>query len=76
MDDDEETGNPMTTTLDDLGIEPKRRFGYTFDMGDQWEHMIEVISTKTGAGKGDYPRLGKKVGVAPPQYPDDDEDFE
>ncbi len=74
--DDDETGDPVITTLDDLDLAPKRRFGYTFDMGDQWEHLIEVVSTKTGAGKGTYPRLGKKVGAAPPQYPDDEDELD
>jgi hypothetical protein len=49
-------------------------------MGDQWEHVIDLLNVKTGAGKGPYPKLGKKVGSSPPQYPDiddeEDEDFD
>jgi hypothetical protein len=73
-DDDEAAGDPTTTTLAALNLEAGRRFGYTFDMGDQWEHLIEVVATAEARGKGKYPRLAKKVGKAPPQYPDDDED--
>lgn len=74
--DDEEEGDPETTTLDALELSAGRRFGYIFDMGDQWEHIIEVVATKEGPGKGQYPRVVKKVGPAPPQYAEDDEDEE
>ncbi len=74
--DDDETGDPATTTLDELDLSESQYFGYTFDMGDQWEHVIEVLSIKRKSGKGAYPRLGKKIGTAPPQYPDDDFDDE
>jgi len=77
-DDDEDTGDPTTTILDELDLSESRYFGYTFDMGDEWEHVIEVISIKSGPDKGTYPRIGKKIGAAPPQYPkeEDEEDFE
>jgi hypothetical protein len=72
--DDEEAGDPEATTLDALELTVERRFGYTFDMGDQWEHIIEVVATNEGPGKGSYPRVVKKVGPAPPQYPEDEDD--
>jgi Plasmid pRiA4b ORF-3-like protein len=72
--DDEEAGDPTTTTLDALNLEVGRHFGYIFDMGDQWEHVIEVVAIAEARGKGKYPRLAKKVGKAPPQYPDDDDE--
>jgi hypothetical protein len=76
-DDDEDTGDPTTTILDELDLSESQYFGYTFDMGDEWEHVIEVISIKSGPDKGTYPRIGKKIGAAPPQYPEeeDEEDF-
>ncbi len=73
-DDQETAGDPTTTTLDTLNLQVGQRFGYTFDMGDQWEHVIEVLAVAEARGKGKYPRVAKKVGKAPPQYPDDDED--
>ena len=66
-------GDPVTTTLDELDLQVGRYFGYTFDMGDQWEHVIEVVAVKKDTGKGTYPRISKKVGAAPPQYPDEDD---
>jgi hypothetical protein len=72
--DDETTGDPTTTPLAALNLEVGRLFGYTFDMGDQWEHLIEVVATAEARGTVHYPRITKKVGKAPPQYPDDDAD--
>jgi hypothetical protein len=72
--DDETAGDPTTTPLAALDLEVGRRFGYTFDMGDQWEHLVEVVATAEARNKGQYPRIAKKVGKAPPQYPDDDAD--
>jgi hypothetical protein len=72
---EEETGDPTTTALAALDLQVGRRFGYTFDMGDQWEHIIEVVAVSEKAGKGKYPRVVKKVGTAPPQYPEDDEEL-
>jgi hypothetical protein len=72
--DEEEGGDPEVTALGSLDLQVGRRFGYTFDMGDQWEHVIEVVATKEGTGKGKYPRVTKKTGEAPPQYPEGDED--
>jgi hypothetical protein len=72
--DEEDEGDPATTTLDALDLSVGQRFGYTFDMGDQWEHVIEVVGAKAARGKGQYPRVVKKVGTAPPQYPEDDDD--
>jgi hypothetical protein len=65
--------DPETTTLDSLKLRAGRRFGYTFDMGDNWEHVIDIVSVKDTAAKGKYPRLIKKVGASPPQYPDENE---
>ena len=64
---------PETSTLDSLKLRAGRRFGYTFDMGDNWEHVIDVVSVTETSAKGKYPRVMKKVGASPPQYPDEDE---
>jgi hypothetical protein len=63
--------DPEATTLDALKLRVGRRFGYTFDMGDNWEHAIEVVAVETRPTKGKYPRVTAKVGAAPPQYPDE-----
>jgi hypothetical protein len=64
--------DPEATTLDSLDLRPGRRFGYTFDMGDNWEHIIDVLAVEAGAAQGRYPRVVEKVGASPPQYPGDE----
>ncbi|HXH09734.1 MAG TPA: plasmid pRiA4b ORF-3 family protein [Alphaproteobacteria bacterium] len=64
--------DPEATTLDALKLRVGRRLGYTFDMGDNWEHAIEVVAIEERSTKGKYPRVTAKVGAAPPQYPDED----
>jgi len=71
---EENAGDPTTTPLATLQLEAGSRFGYTFDLGDQWEHLIEVVTTGTARAKKQYPRITKKVGKAPSQYPDDRDD--
>jgi hypothetical protein len=66
--------DPETTTLDALRLSVGRRFGYLFDMGDNWEHIIEVAARVDGPGRGTYPRVTDRVGASPPQYPDEDEE--
>jgi len=64
---------PETTTLDALKLRTGGRFGYTFDMGDNWEHVIDVVSVEKTSARGKFPRVTQKVGASPPQYPDEDE---
>ena len=42
-------------------------------MGDNWEHVIEVVSVEESTAKGKFPRVTKKVGISPPQYPGEDD---
>jgi hypothetical protein len=43
-----------------------------FDIGDNWEHYIELRDTHDGPLDGD-PFVVDEQGEAPPQYPDLDE---
>jgi hypothetical protein len=65
--------DPETTTLDSLKLRAGRHFGYTFEMGDNWQHVIDVMSVEEPSAKGKYPRVIEKVGASPPQYPDEDD---
>lgn len=64
-------GTVDVTTLDDVGLEVGRQFGYWFDFGDDWHHQIGVEAVEGGLGTGAYPRVVKRVGESPPQYPDE-----
>lgn len=60
-----------TTTLDDLGLTQDRVFGYWFDFGDDWYHQIQVKRIEQAIPTVTYPRVIKRVGKSPPQYPDE-----
>ena len=75
---DDDFGPPVAgtvdaTTLDMMGLEEGRRFGYWFDFGDDWHHQIGVVKVEDGTGDGEYPRVVKRVGASPPQYAGEDE---
>ena len=67
-------GNTLTTTLDDLDLEPRQEFLYLFDYGDEWRFKVRVHAINPDAPEGEYPRLVEAVGQAPEQYPSYDED--
>lgn len=71
---DEMAGDVRTTTIDSLGLEVGRAFGYRFDFGDDWLHQIDVTAIEDYSGKGKYPKITKKVEKSPPQYPDEDDE--
>jgi Plasmid pRiA4b ORF-3-like protein/LexA DNA binding domain len=60
-----------TTTLDDLDLKPERVFGYWFDFGDDWYHQVQVERIEQAIPTVTYPRVIKRVGKSPPQYPDE-----
>jgi len=62
--------------LDKLELAPRRKFYYTFDYGDDWEHVVEVLSIKDEEPVGRYPRISERHGESPEQYPELDEDEE
>jgi hypothetical protein len=62
-------GDARTTTLDDVGLKPERVFGYWFDFGDDWFHQVQVERIQQAIPTVTYPRVIKRVGKSPPQYP-------
>ena len=63
-------GDARTTKLDDLELKTERVFGYRFDFGDEWYHQVQVERIEQAIPTVTYPRLIKRVGKSPPQYPD------
>ena len=49
---------------------------FLFDYGDDWRFVVEVIGLGEKEPKVRYPRVLKKVGASPVQYPDWDDDAE
>ena len=46
---------------------------FLFDYGDNWEFRVELIGESTKERGAKYPRVVKKVGTAPEQYPEEEE---
>ncbi|NJL48827.1 MAG: plasmid pRiA4b ORF-3 family protein [Leptolyngbyaceae cyanobacterium SM2_5_2] len=63
-------GDVAKTTLHALGLAVEEYFGYWFDFGDDWWHMIEVMAIEDKASKGKYPKVIGRIGASPPQYAD------
>lgn len=59
------------TRIDAVGLQAEQAFGYWFDYGDDWWHQINVVSISPDVPKAKYPKVTKKVGASPPQYPED-----
>ena len=55
---------------------PGKKMLFLFDYGDEWLFTVELIGLGRKEPKVAYPRVLKRVGEAPPQYPDLEEDEE
>jgi hypothetical protein len=62
-------GNARTAKLEDLDLKPDRVFGYWFDFGDDWYHQIRVERIEQAIPTVTYPRVIRRIGKSPPQYP-------
>ena len=49
---------------------------FLFDYGDDWRFIVEVVGRGEREPKGRYPRVLRKVGRSPEQYPDWDDEAE
>jgi hypothetical protein len=73
MGDDDLDGYVDATRICELGLAVNEVFGYWFDFGDDWWHMVEVVAIAEKAPKGKYPKITARIGDSPPQYADFDE---
>ena len=64
-------GRVDQTSLESLELKVGDRFGYWFDFGDDWWHQINVEAIEDKTPKGKLPKVTKRVGKSPPQYPDE-----
>jgi tetratricopeptide (TPR) repeat protein len=55
--------------IDSVELYGGRKFLYLFDYGDEWWHEIELMSVTERVTRAKYPRVVKKQGKSPPQYP-------
>ena len=66
-------GHVDQTSIESLGLEVGRSFGYWFDFGDDWWHQINVEAIEDKIPSGRFPKVTKRVGKSPPQYAEDAE---
>lgn len=66
-------GEADETRIDSLALRVRSKFFYWFDFGDDWWHKITVKGIQDDVPIDVYPRVSKRVGESPPQYPDQDE---
>lgn len=62
-------GDTTQTTIGSLDLKIGQAFGYWFDFGDDWWHQLNVVDIKEVAPEGQYPKVAKREGGSPPQYP-------
>lgn len=74
FDDEPDAGDVAKTTIDSLGLKAGRSFGYWFDFGDNWMHQINVLAIEDAPLSGRFPKITRRVGESPPQYPDLEEE--
>lgn len=68
---DEDCGLARETTIQELKLKEGDQIGYLFDFGDMWLHQIGVRAIQDVEEESvRYPRITKKIGRSPPQYPD------
>jgi len=70
----EAAGDVTRTSVGSIGLKKGDAFGYWFDFGDDWWHQVTVVNIEEKAGRGNYPKVIKRVGKSPPQYVDWDEE--
>jgi hypothetical protein len=77
-DNGEDEKDAEAARIEDLHLAIGEIFFYWFDFGDDWMHEIRLDAILTSEGGEHYPRLVKKQGTSPPQYPgiDDEEEEE
>jgi hypothetical protein len=69
-----EKHNAQKAKIGSLGLNEKDKFYYLFDLGDEWWHEVTVLTTQTVKTVQAYPRIVKKVGESPEQYPECDDE--
>lgn len=76
MPDVEQTGagSVEKTKIGEVWKKPGDKMLMLFDYGDDWRFVVELVGFGEKQPKIKYPHLFKKVGVAPPQYEEVEEE--
>jgi hypothetical protein len=76
MDIESDAGSAKRTHISEAFHKIGHKMTFLFDYGDNWEFRVELIGENTKERGAKYPRVVKKVGTAPEQYPREEEDEE
>jgi Plasmid pRiA4b ORF-3-like protein len=68
-----DAGSVKQTRTSEAFPEIGHKMTFLFDYGDNWEFRVELIGENTKERGAKYPRVVKKVGTAPEQYPREEE---
>jgi hypothetical protein len=71
--DDSEAGSVERTRICDVFRKTRRKMTFLFDYGDNWEFLVELIGQNAKERGVKYPRVVKKAGRAPKQYPQEED---
>jgi len=74
MNPDSDAGSVKRTRVCEAFHEIGHKMTFLFDYGDNWQFGVELMEEHAKEQGAKYPRVVKKVGTAPPQYPREDED--
>ena len=65
--------NAEKTKIGKLGLKEKEKLYYLFDFGDEWWHELTVSKILEAENPKEYPKIARKAGESPEQYPDHDD---
>lgn len=57
------------TSIDSLELSEGQTLYYIFDLGEYWEHKIEVVEIGNAPSHGKFPKIVGVTGESPMQYP-------
>jgi hypothetical protein len=69
-----DAGSVKRTLISEAFPKIGHKMTFLFDYGDGWEFRVELIGQNAKERGVKYPRVVKKVGTAPEQYPDPEEE--
>ncbi|KFM83319.1 hypothetical protein X975_08227, partial [Stegodyphus mimosarum] len=55
---------------------PGKKMKFLFDYGDEWHFLVHCLGISQPKAAIEYPNITKKVGEAPPQYYNSDNDYD
>ena len=68
-----DAGSVERTRISEAFREIGHKMTFLFDYGDNWQFRVELIGQNAKEKGAKYPRVVKKVGRAPEQYPPEEE---